>query len=164
MIALNACVLRFQLFEMALRPARLLAGRHELDTTPKPTWAVGDAAITPMRRLLEGHRSVGEGIPEQIPVTAADGAGELTACLEALQNAAKHAGDAARPRVRLTEEGEELRFEVVDDGVGFDPHAADGSAGLQNMVDRIGALGGEVAIESAPGRGARVGGKVPVAG
>jgi signal transduction histidine kinase len=83
-------------------------------------------------------------------------------CLEALQNAVKHAGEQARVELRLREGGHELRFEVADDGVGFDPAGAAGGSGLQNMSDRIGALGGEVSIQSAPGAGTTIAGSVPV--
>jgi signal transduction histidine kinase len=83
-------------------------------------------------------------------------------CLEALQNAAKYAGENARARVSLVQGNGELRFEVADDGVGFDSEAVGASAGLQNMTDRIGALGGELLVESAPGKGTRVSGVVPV--
>jgi signal transduction histidine kinase len=85
-------------------------------------------------------------------------------CLEAMQNAGKYAGEAAKANVRLTRQGHELIFEVRDDGRGFDPASANGSAGLQNMSDRIGALGGEVSIESSPGKGTRVVGSVPIGG
>jgi signal transduction histidine kinase len=85
-------------------------------------------------------------------------------CLEALQNAAKHAGANARAAVALREVGDALAFEVADDGVGFDAASANGSAGLQNMADRIGALGGELRVESTPGVGTRVAGSVPVRG
>jgi signal transduction histidine kinase len=82
-------------------------------------------------------------------------------CLEALQNAAKYAGDSASARIELTQADDELRFAVSDDGAGFDPLSANGSAGLQNMADRIGALGGELRVESGPGEGTRVVGRVP---
>ena len=84
-------------------------------------------------------------------------------CLEALQNAAKHAGPRARAIVRVAERERGLRFEVADDGHGFDPAGGSSGVGLQNMTDRIGALGGELRIESVPGEGTRVRGEVPVA-
>jgi signal transduction histidine kinase len=83
-------------------------------------------------------------------------------CLEALQNAGKHAGEGARATVRLSPAGFELKFEVQDDGRGFDAASVNGRAGLQNMDDRIGALGGEVRIESEPGEGTVVAGSVPI--
>ncbi|MGI9084074.1 MAG: sensor histidine kinase [Aeromicrobium sp.] len=82
-------------------------------------------------------------------------------CLEALQNASKHAGDGASATITLAQQNGILRFTVADDGAGFD-QATDGH-GLHNMRDRIGALGGEVSIDSTPGRGVTVSGSVPVA-
>jgi signal transduction histidine kinase len=37
-------------------------------------------------------------------------------------------------------------------------------AGLTNMADRLDALGGELTVTSAPGRGTRVTGSLPVVG
>jgi signal transduction histidine kinase len=83
-------------------------------------------------------------------------------CLEALQNAAKHAGEDATATVSLSQENGRLRFEVSDNGAGFDADGTAGSAGLQNMADRIGALGGELRVESRPGAGTRVIGDLPL--
>jgi signal transduction histidine kinase len=82
-------------------------------------------------------------------------------CLEALQNAAKHARDATLITISL-EHDDALRFEVRDDGAGFDPDSASAGAGLKNMRDRVGALGGEVTVASRPGGGVVVRGSVPV--
>jgi signal transduction histidine kinase len=83
-------------------------------------------------------------------------------CVEALQNAAKYAGSGARVNVRLREEPETLVFEVVDDGIGFDAATRSLGAGLTNIQDRIGALGGTVRIDSQLGGGTRLTGIVPV--
>jgi signal transduction histidine kinase len=82
-------------------------------------------------------------------------------CLEALANVGKHAPGAS---VTITLEAVpgELRFEIADDGPGFDPARVPASAGLANMADRIGALGGEIAWRSAPGVGTTVIGRTPV--
>ena len=83
-------------------------------------------------------------------------------CLEALQNAGKYAGAGARARVRLTNRGGALEFAVTDDGRGFDASAPGrASSGLQNMIDRIGALGGLLLIDSSPGHGTTVTGTLP---
>ena len=83
-------------------------------------------------------------------------------CLEAIQNAAKHAGPDSRVGVRIWEEDATLLFEIADDGPGFEPGAGRGGVGVANMRDRVGALGGQLHIESAPGRGTRVIGGVPL--
>jgi signal transduction histidine kinase len=77
--------------------------------------------------------------------------------LEALQNVQKYAG-ASSVRVRLWAKNEELRFEVSDDGAGFDAaHAVKGS-GLTNILDRLDALGGGMSLTSEAGHGTTLGG------
>jgi signal transduction histidine kinase len=82
-------------------------------------------------------------------------------CLEALQNAAKHAPDA-RVELRLWEEAGGLLFTVTDDGPGFDPDRAQKGHGYVNMADRLGAIGGTVRWESEIGKGSVVRGSVPL--
>jgi signal transduction histidine kinase len=82
-------------------------------------------------------------------------------CLEALQNAAKHAGATAQATVRVREIDGDLVFDVSDDGSGFRPAAAAQSGGLTNMRDRAGAAGGVLDVTSEPGAGTRVHGVVP---
>jgi signal transduction histidine kinase len=82
-------------------------------------------------------------------------------CIEALQNAAKHASEASAVAITLSRNGD-LHFEVNDDGRGF---VADGVApgdGLMNMRDRMASVGGELEIRSAPGAGTTVIGTIPV--
>lgn len=81
--------------------------------------------------------------------------------LEALQNVAKYA-NATRATVRLLAGDEGLRFEVSDDGVGFDPNAPGVGTGLRGMTDRVEALGGALDVRSAPGQGTTVRGHLPV--
>jgi len=83
-------------------------------------------------------------------------------CVEALQNAARHAGPQAQATVRVWLEEAALHFEVADDGVGFANGSTSRGAGLTNMSDRLGALGGSLEVDSAPGTGTRVRGAVPV--
>ena len=81
-------------------------------------------------------------------------------CLEALQNVQKYA-KATRAIVHLAERDGDLIFEVEDDGKGFDPATAKRGSGMTNMADRLDALGGEVEVDSALGRGTQLRGHVP---
>jgi signal transduction histidine kinase len=83
-------------------------------------------------------------------------------CLEALQNAMKHAGPEATTVIRAWEEDGALRFAVTDDGAGFDAAAKAGGTGFVNMADRLGAIGGTLRVESTPGGGTSVLGSVPL--
>ncbi|HVU72392.1 MAG TPA: histidine kinase [Mycobacteriales bacterium] len=83
-------------------------------------------------------------------------------CLEAMQNAGKHAeGAALCVTVAATEGG--LQFSVSDDGPGFDGNGTDLGQGFTNMADRLGAMGGTLTVRSAPGAGTTVSGDVPCA-
>jgi signal transduction histidine kinase len=81
-------------------------------------------------------------------------------CLEALQNAAKHAGPGATATVRLRADVESVWFAVEDDGAGFDPARVDGT-GLRNLHDRVVAMGGTLDVDSSPGAGTCVAGHFP---
>jgi signal transduction histidine kinase len=83
------------------------------------------------------------------------------ACLEATQNAVKHARGATAATIVLTVD-DELHFEIVDDGAGFEA-AARGGQGLANMAARVAAVGGKLTVHSTPGRGTRVVGTIPLA-
>jgi signal transduction histidine kinase len=83
------------------------------------------------------------------------------ACMEAAQNAFKHADGATGVWVELQQTPDQLRFEVRDDGDGFHSDRVDGH-GLRNLRDRIGAVGGRLAVESWPAHGTRVSGSVPL--
>jgi signal transduction histidine kinase len=119
--------------------------------------------------LGEALRAAGRRSPLPVTVTAA-GLGRYGleiesavyfCCLEALQNAAKHAA-GAQAEVRLWEESGGLLFSVSDDGPGFDVALARGGHGYTNMADRLGAIGGTVRWDSAPGQGTRISGSVPL--
>jgi signal transduction histidine kinase len=83
------------------------------------------------------------------------------ACLEAIQNAVKHARRASGLWVSLRQD-RQLLFEVRDDGPGFEPPSGALSGGLRNMRDRVEAIGGRLTIESAPGHGTSIRGVVPL--
>jgi signal transduction histidine kinase len=66
--------------------------------------------------------------------------------------------------LRLSERSGELIFEVADDGAGFDPATTPRGSGLQNMADRVEALGGTLEVTSTLGSGTTVSGSVPSPG
>jgi signal transduction histidine kinase len=82
-------------------------------------------------------------------------------CLEALQNAGKHAEDSA-VAVHLSNGDGWLAFSVSDNGPGFDPSLASGGSGLQSMADRVAALDGMLDVTSVQGRGTTISGRVPL--
>jgi signal transduction histidine kinase len=82
-------------------------------------------------------------------------------CLEALQNAGKHAPDS-HVTIRIWEELGGLLFEVSDNGPGFDAALAQRGHGYVNMMDRLGAIGGAVRWESEVGEGTTIRGSVPL--
>ena len=119
--------------------------------------------------LSEALRAAANRSPLGVSV-AADGIGRYTTeveaavyfcCLEALQNAAKHAPDSS-VSISLVESDGVLRFSVKDDGPGFDVATATAGHGHVNMNDRLGAIGGTVEWRSAPGEGAEISGTIPV--
>jgi signal transduction histidine kinase len=133
-----------------------------------------EAAIEELRDLARGIyptvlaevglagalRSVALRSPDRIAVQATNRrfapdteAAVYYCCLEALQNALKHAGPDAQASIRLFTEGLELRLEVRDSGQGFDPTTPHEGTGLQSMQDRLSAVGGHVEIRSHPGGG-----------
>jgi signal transduction histidine kinase len=78
------------------------------------------------------------------------------AAREALSNVRKHAG-VNHAVVWAASSGKDAEVVVRDHGRGFDPGAPNDRLGLTRSVhERMSAIGGDVNIRSAPGRGARV--------
>ena len=85
---------------------------------------------------------------------------------EALTNATRHA-QASRVTVSVARELGRVKCAVRDNGVGFDAAAVlDGRTehglGLMGMRERLCALGGQMAIDSAPGRGTELSIHIPL--
>jgi signal transduction histidine kinase len=167
----------------AARLERLVEGELEAAALAAELRADLGLALAELRDLARGlypPRLETEGLAGALSEAASrasistavecDGAGryrpELEAavyfcCLEALQNAAKHAGEGASASVRLASADGTLTFEISDDGRGFDCAEAPSGTGLRNMADRIGALGGDLQIRSRPGQGTKIRATVP---
>jgi signal transduction histidine kinase len=75
-------------------------------------------------------------------------------CSEALQNAVKHGGPATTVTIKARCDERALNLSISDTGHGFEP--ATSGHGLTNMTDRLSAIGGQLVIDTAPGRGTRI--------
>ncbi len=64
--------------------------------------------------------------------------------------------------VRLGQDDGMLTFEVRDDGRGFDPERTGYGTGLQGMADRLAVLDGALSVDSRPGGGTTVRGRLPI--
>ncbi|ROQ73970.1 Sensor histidine kinase LiaS [Streptomyces sp. ADI92-24] len=82
---------------------------------------------------------------------------------EALHNALRHSG-AAHVDVTLVRRGSGTVLRITDDGQGFEPAAtrqAGRHLGLVSMRDRASGVGGNLTVESAPGKGTTIEMEVP---
>lgn len=144
--------------ELAIRELRDLA--HGIYPTTLGEKGLPGALPAAARRTLLPCTVDARGVQRHTPSVEA---AVYFCCLEAIQNADRHSGGSLIT-VRLEEdEGPEvgLRFSVRDDGHGFDTVRVGASHGLTGMRDRIRAAGGELRVESAPGRGTLVEGRFP---
>jgi signal transduction histidine kinase len=137
-------------------------------------------AVAELVRLARGiypPRLEAAGIAEALRAAVADAAVELHAdglgrypapieatayfcCLEAIQNAAKHAR-ASSVRVTLSGSEQALELTVEDDGCGFDAGIVRVGAGLTNLRERVESVGGVLTVSSTPGIGTRVHAELP---
>lgn len=76
---------------------------------------------------------------------------------EALNNALKHAR-AQRIVIQIQQAPGCVVLDISDDGVGFEPAAANtaGGLGLRGIAERVAQLGGRVDVQSAPGKGTQL--------
>jgi signal transduction histidine kinase len=99
-----------------------------------------------------------QGSPRRLPVAAEETLFRIAQ--EALTNVAKYAR-AGKVTVTLHTTTEVSRLTIADDGCGFDPSACrppvkGNGWGLMIMRERAAAIGAELTVDSAPGRGTRV--------
>ncbi|GLZ43794.1 ATP-binding protein [Actinokineospora sp. NBRC 105648] len=141
---------------------RLAAAEETLVRTAAgvlPVALVADGLVAALDAELGTHDDVrldlADDLPRYpVPVETA----VYFVCLEAVNNAHKHAVGAAI-EVRLAETDEGLAFAVRDDGPGFEG-PGDG-AGLLNLTSRVTAIGGTLRVASALGEGTTIEGFVP---
>ena len=138
-----------------LHPAA--ASAHTLEARLRSTLEQGG------ERAGFGHRlTIGEHAPSEVDDL-------LVALLrEFVHNAVKHA-DATFLVADVRDEGEDVVLEITDDGRGMPaerPAEAlrSGHIGLASTRERVEAIGGTFALESAPGEGTRIRVEVPRVG
>ena len=137
----------------ALQELRELArGIHPVALTKRGLAAalrlLADRAPLPVELDVPAQR-----FPEHVEATA------YYVVAEALTNVAKYA-NASSASVRVARDGECLRVEVRDDGVGGADAA--GGSGLSGLSDRLAALDGSFEVESTAGAGTRVHAEIPL--
>jgi signal transduction histidine kinase len=120
---------------------------------------LGAAMVAAARRAVIPTQVHADGIGRYPPELEA---AVYFCCLEALQNAGKYAGEGAAATVQIRQEGDTLHFEVSDSGAGFDLSTHAHGAGMTNMMDRVGAVGGTLRVDSSPGHGTTVSGAIPL--
>lgn len=139
---LNAAIGDLRQFVVGLRP-------EQVDRTD----FIGLLAVLTDQVRHSDLQDVEVDLPDEHIDVPAHARGELLhIAREALSNATRHSR-AARVDVSLRREGDLLRLEVADDGIGFDADrpAPRGHHGLVNMRDRAEALGGSLEIRSGDG-------------
>ena len=131
--------------------------------------SVQRSIVSSVEDLVDLNRRMGQGTYEVelvveggFPRTLAGRAGtELVRIIqEALNNARRHSR-AKNVRVVLGVEGNDCWAEVADDGQGFESRSSRRGVGMSSMQERAEALGGEVEVESEPGKGTKVRVRLP---
>ena len=126
--------------------------------------SVQRSIVSSVEDLVDLNRRMGQGtyevelvVEEGFPRTLSGRFGtELVRIIrEALNNARRHS-QAKNVRVVLGVGGNDCWAEVADDGQGFEPRSSRRGVGMSSMQERAEALGGEVEVESEPGKGTRV--------
>jgi len=82
-------------------------------------------------------------------------------CVEAIQNVVKHA-QARSIRLGCGIDASMLWISVTDDGIGFDAATTSGGRGIDNIRDRLRAIGGNLEVITKRDAGVTVRGYAPV--
>ena len=82
-------------------------------------------------------------------------------CLEALNNAAKHAGASARATITARQDDTTLIVTITDTGRGYNPATTSHGTGLTNIADRLAVHAGTLHIRTQPDHGTTVTLQIP---
>jgi PAS domain S-box-containing protein len=125
------------------------------------------AALQARLEAVEGRGGIqadleveGAQLAERLPFTIQEELYHIAR--EALNNVLKHA-QAGCVRVHLQFQDSATCLEICDDGAGFEPERAQerGGLGLRGMEERALKIGGDLHIQSTPGKGTRINLTVP---
>lgn len=143
---------------------------REIRTAIFDLHTAGDAAAGGLRRRLldtVAEAALGSGLSPSVRMSGAvdtlvppeTGTHAVAVVREAVSNVVRHAAAAA---VTVTVEArDELRIDVVDDGVGIGPTVA--RSGLHNLAERARECGGDLWVRPQAGGGTRLSWWVPLA-
>jgi signal transduction histidine kinase len=147
-----------------------LAEARSLVAASSPVDVHGSDLAGALRRLAGRFaEETGVAVDVQVADLGADPVGPLTperavvllrSAQEGLANVRKHAG-ATRVTLRLHQDGDLLRLELVDDGVGWDATTAGDGFGLDGLRRRAAEIGGRVGLGRAGSGGTRLAVEVP---
>ncbi len=135
---------------LLLRPPML----DDLGLIPALEWQAREISRRSDMEVGVHSENVSEDLGDETKVTV------YRLVQEALNNAATHAS-AKNAKVTVVQGPEKITIEVTDDGHGFNPERQRGM-GILGMEERVRRLGGNLTIESAPGKGASVKAELPL--
>jgi signal transduction histidine kinase len=95
------------------------------------------------------------GIPQEVSLCA------FRVAQEALNNAIRH-GQADQIGITLLKQADLLRIRISDTGIGFDEGSLSEGLGLISMRERLRMLGGQLVVNSQPGKGTDIRAEVPL--
>ena len=140
--------------------------RHALQELRELAQGIHPAALTD-NGLGDAVRTLAQRAPVPVDVEVDESMGRLPGHVEtaayfvvaeALANIAKYA-DATEARVTVGRTNSQARIEIQDDGNGG--ATPDRGSGLRGLTDRVGALDGQLTIDSPPGKGTRIIAEIP---
>jgi signal transduction histidine kinase len=135
---------------LLLRPPML----DDLGLIPALEWQAREISRRSDMEVEVHSENVSEDLGDETKVTV------YRLVQEALNNAATHAS-AKNAKVTVAQGSDKITIEVTDDGHGFNPERQRGM-GILGMEERVRRLGGNLTIESAPGKGATVKAELPL--
>jgi signal transduction histidine kinase len=143
---------RVQDMSLDLRPPML----DDLGLLASLLWLFQRCAAQTNVQVNFEHTEVGRRFASEVETAA------YRIVQEALTNVGRHAG-VKHATVRLWADDSMLGVQIEDQGIGFDVSATPVTTlGLTGMRERALALGGQLTVESSPGRGTRVMAELPL--